>query len=343
LTYAQFLAAVPKVELHCHFPGTVLATTAVELAAKNGVDLPCDDPTELYRYDTIVGFLTALQAVSRTLVTPDDLARVAYEALEQGVRLGNLRYREMFFNPDYLYPQGLTYEEVVNGIGEGIQRAQDEFGVRCNLIAAVSRFHGPEAGVAMVQTVIDHPHPLVIGIGMDDLTPEGEEAPERFVDAFALAHAHGLHTTAHVGEIDSSSAQNVVIALDLLGVERIDHGYRIVEDPAVVERARSIQIHFTTCPGSSAWLYGFSYAEHPIRAMFDAGLNISFNTDDPPFFGTDLGREFVVGAAQMGFTAREVAQVCLNAVEGSWLPEADKATMRVEFREEIAALSARLT
>jgi adenosine deaminase len=320
----------------------VQATTAVELAAKNGVELPADDAADLYRYDTIVGFLTALQAVAKTIVTPEDFARVAYEALEQGVRTGNLRYREMFFNPDYHYPQGATYESIVAGIGAGIARANDEFGVGCKLIAAISRFHGPDAAVALVQTVVDHPHPLVIGVGLDDLTPDGEEAPERFSAAYALAHRHGLRTTAHVAEIDGSSAQDVVTAMDVLGVDRIDHGYRIMEDAVVVAKARDAQIHFTTCPVSSAWLYGFPYATHPIRGMFDSGLHISLNTDDPPFFDTDLGREFTVGAAGMGFTADEVAQVCLNAVDGSWLPDDQKAQLRDEFAREIASLAARL-
>jgi adenosine deaminase len=342
LTYPEFLALVPKAELHCHFAGTVRAATAVELADRNGIDLPTDDPAELYAYPDIVGFLTALQAVSRTLVTGEDFARVAYEALEAGVRTGNLRYREMFFNPDYYYPQGATYEEVVAGITDGIERARREFGVRCNLIAAISRFHGPEAAVELVQAVVDHPHPNVIGIGMDDLTPDGQEAPELFAEAYALAHAHGLPTTAHVAEIDGATAANVTTALEVLGVDRIDHGYRILEDPAVVEMARAAQVHFTTCPGSTVWLYGFDYADHPIRKMFDAGLHLSLNTDDPPFFSTDLESEFVVGAAQMGFTTDEVVQLCLNAVQASWLPVDEKAVLLAEFGRDIGDLLARL-
>ncbi|MCU1457401.1 MAG: adenosine deaminase [Actinomycetia bacterium] len=342
LSYAEFLARVPKVELHCHFPGAVFAATAIELAAKNGTELPTDDPNELYRYTTITGFLTALQAVSKTLVEREDFARVAYETLADGVRTGNLRYREMFFNPDYHSPQGATYETVVEGIGDGIRRAHAEFGVRCNLIAAMSRYHGPDAAVALVETVLAHPHELVIGVGMDDLTPEGKEAPELFVEAYTLANEHGLNTTAHVGEIDGSTAHDVLIALDVLGVDRIDHGYRILGDPTVVKRARDERVHFTTCPHSSVWLYDFTFEEHPIRQMFLQGLRIGLNTDDPPFFDTDLGKEFVVGAARMGFEPEQVAQLCMNAVEGCWLPEPEKDALREEFRRDIDALTARL-
>ncbi len=343
LTYAEFLARVPKVELHCHFPGTVFPATAIELAEKNGVELPSMDPDELYRYDSITDFLAVLQAVSKTLVEPDDFARVAYETLADGVHTGNLRYREMFFNPDYHYPQGLSYDEIVGGIGDGIRRAHGEFGVRCNLIAAISRFHGPEAGVALVETVLAHPHDLVVGIGMDDLTPEGKEAPEIFVDAYALANENGLNVTAHVGEIDGSTPRDVLIALDVLGCDRIDHGYRILGDPEVVRRARDERVHFTTCPHSSVWLYGFTFEEHPIRQMFLQGLRISLNTDDPPFFATDLGKEFVIGAAQMGFAPEHVAQLCLNAVDACWLPEPEKERLREDFCREIDALTARLT
>lgn len=342
ITVAEYLGLLPKVELHCHFPGTIAATTAIELAAKHGLDLPTTDPDELYSYDDIVGFLTVLQAVGATLVDREDFARVAYETLAEGVTKGNLRYREMFFNPDYHTPQGVTYETMVTGMADGIARAFDEFGVRCNLIAAISRFHGPAAAVDMVRTVLDQPHPLVIGIGMDDLTPEGLEAPETFVEAYTLATTNGLRATGHVAEIIGAPADHILVALDVLGCERIDHGYRILEDPAIVERARADQIHFTTCPHSSAWVYGFSFEDHPVKDMVARGLKVSLNSDDPPCFHTDIGREFTIAVPAMGFSTEQAAQFCLDAVEGSWLPDADKTVLRAEFVAEIAALSARL-
>ena len=131
MDYETFLRRVPKVELHCHLEGTVRASTAADQARKHGVQLPTDDVDKLYEYDTIYDFLKIYGLVTTTLVDRDDFARVAYETLEDGARLGSLRYREMFFNPTLHTKRGVPYATVVDGLVDGIRAAESDHGVRC--------------------------------------------------------------------------------------------------------------------------------------------------------------------------------------------------------------------
>ena len=224
--YEEFLRRVPKVELHCHFEGTVRPGTFADLASKHGVALPTDDVDRLYDYDSIYEFLKIFAMVSSTLIDQEDFARAAYESIEDGVTLGNLRYREMFFNPTLHTKRGVPYKTVVDGLVDGIQAAEKDFGVPCRLIADVYRQDSPAEAREMVEQVLEHRRDELIGLGMDGA--EAPDPPEQFVDAYRLAGSGGLRLTAHACE--DAPAQNIATCLDVLGCERIDHGYHILGD-----------------------------------------------------------------------------------------------------------------
>ena len=193
MNYADFLRRVPKAELHCHFEGTVRPRTFADLASKHAISLPTEDADRLYDYDSIYEFLKIFAMVSSTLIDQEDFARAAYESIEDGVKLGNLRYREMFFNPTLHTRRGIPYETVVNGLVDGIQAAGIDFGVRCALIADVYRQDTPEMAREMVEQVLEHRRDEVIGLGMDGA--EAPDPPEKFVDAYRLAKQGGLRLT----------------------------------------------------------------------------------------------------------------------------------------------------
>ncbi len=245
MDYQEYLRRVPKVELHCHFEGTVRAATFAGLARKHGVELPAQDVDKLYDYESIYEFLTIFGMVSSTLRDREDFARAAFESLEDGVKLGNLRYREMFFNPTRHTRRGIPYATIVDGLVDGIHRAEEELGVGCRLIADVYRQDAPQTAADMVRDVLGHRPDELIGRGMDGA--EAPDPPEKFVEAYRLARDGGLRVTAHACE--DAPAKNVTTCLDLLGRERIDHGYHVLGDPAVVERTRDEGILFTVCPG----------------------------------------------------------------------------------------------
>jgi adenosine deaminase len=340
VNYDEYLRKVPKVELHCHFEGTVRPQTFADLAKKHGVELPTEDADKLYDYDSIYEFLKIFAMVSSTLRDQEDFARTAYESIEDGVELGNLKYREMFFNPTLHTRRGVPYRTVVDGLVDGIQQAERELGVKCRLIADVYRQDPPEMAREMVEQVLEHRRDEVIGLGMDGA--EAPDPPEKFVDAYRLAKEGGLRLTAHACE--DAPAKNIETCLDVLGVERIDHGYHVLGDPQLVARTRDEGITYTVCPTATAVCYfdPDDLTKHPIRQMADEGLKIMINSDDPPMFHTDIGKEYVgmVQAAEWG--PERVREFVMNGIDGSWASDDEKRSLRDTFTRELEELDAQL-
>jgi adenosine deaminase len=339
LEYAEYLRRVPKVELHCHVEGTLRPATVVDLAQRHDIALPTSKVDEIYAYDTIYEFLEIFRLVNSTVIERDDFARVAYESIEDGVKLGNLKYREMFFNPTLHTTRGVAMATIIDGLVDGCAAAETDFGVRCRLIADVYRQDPPAMALQMTEEVIAHRRPEVIGLGMD--AAEAPDPPEQFVESFALAGRAGLHRTSHSAE--DGPAANITTCLDRLGCERIDHGYHILEDPAVVARCRDQGVFFTCCPTSTAVVYGWpDLTTHPITGMIAQGLNVMLNSDDPTMFQTDIGKEYVDFCGQNHYGPDVVRQLVLNGVEATWLDAADKAAMGKTFAAELDALEAEL-
>jgi adenosine deaminase len=340
VNYDEFLRRVPKIELHCHFEGTVRPATFAELARKHDVALPTDDVDKLYDYDSIYEFLKIFGMVSSTLIDREDFARAAYESLEDGVKLGNLKYREMFFNPTLHTSRGVPYPTVVDGLVDGIRAAEQDLGVGCRLIADVYRQDPLAVAVEMVEAVLAHRPDELIGLGMDGA--EAPDPPEKFQEAYKLARNGGLRLTAHACE--DAPAQNITTCLDVLGCERIDHGYHILGDENVVERCRDQGITFTVCPTATAVCYfdPDDYTTHPIRDMVSKGLKVMINSDDPTMFHTDIGSEYVRMTEAAGWEPAKVREFVLNGIDGSWLDDSEKTRRRREFTEELDDLEAQL-
>jgi adenosine deaminase len=339
MDYAEYLRRLPKVELHCHVEGTLRPATVVELADKHGVALPTHDVHHIYDYSTIYEFLEIFRLVNSTVIDREDFARVAYESLEDGVQLGNLKYREMFFNPTLHTTRGVPMATIIDGLIDGMRAAEADYGVRSALIADVYRQDPVPMAMQMVEEVIEHRRDELIGLGMD--AAEAPDPPEQFVECFALAGNAGLHRTSHASE--DGPAANITTCLDLLGCERIDHGYHILQDEAVVERCRDDGIHFTCCPTSTSVVYGWpDLTTHPINAMLAAGLLLHLNSDDPTMFHTDIGKEYVDFVGQNEYPPDVAKQMVLNGVDASWLDASDKASLRAGMEAEIAVLDAAL-
>jgi adenosine deaminase len=333
--------AIPKVELHCHVEGTVRAATVLELARKAGRPLPVEDPAELYRYTSLDTFLAIFWLVQETLVEPADWERIAYESLVDAVPHG-LRYRETFFTPARHLAAGHDLAGIVDGLSAGIAAAEADTGIRCALIADMDRAYGPVAGLELVEELVSLRRSgraqRVIGVGMDS-TELGVDLAT-FKPAFDEARDAGFRLTGHAGEAVGSGPQNICVALDVLGVERIDHGVAIMEDPELVRRVAGERIPLTVCPNSNIIIANRfpSLEDHPFRAMREAGLLATINTDDPGMTDLDLGKEYRTVAAAQGLSFDEIAAVALDGVEACWLDEADKRALRAEFEATLAEL-----
>jgi adenosine deaminase len=331
--------ALPKVELHCHVEGAIRPSTVVELAAKNGVALPTDDPTDLYRYDSLDSFLDIFWLVQSLLADADDWERAAYESLIDAVPHG-LRYREMFFTPARHLAAGQELRDIVAGLTRGVMRAEAETGVRAALICDIDRAFGPAAALELVEMAVDLRRDglaeRVIGIGMDS-TEKGVDL-RTFADAYRLAGRAGFHRTAHAGE--DAGPQNIAVALGALRAERIDHGLAILKDPELAQRVAGWRVPLTVCPNSNVVIANRypTLAEHPFRRMRQAGLLATLNTDDPAMTDLDLGREYRSVAEAQGMSWDEMVAVSLDGVEASWLDGGEKRTLRAAFEREIAAI-----
>ncbi|MDX2376053.1 hypothetical protein M4I32_04480 [Microbacterium sp. LRZ72] len=343
LSYADYLQLLPKTELHCHFTSIMSAELFVELADKHGVSLPTTDPERLFDYRDLRDFLTAFSLAHDVLREPEDFVAVALDGVRIGVETGNLRYREYFINPQYFAARGMTYRDVLDPVIAGLEQAEAEYGVGFRIVVGINRGDSAASALELVADMAAHRHPRVVGLGMDDLTPDGREAPALFADAYALARREGFLLSAHVGETDRSEADSVRVAMHDLRVDRIDHGYRVLDDPDLVAEARESGIAFTATPISTTICSGWHLdPAHRIRGMIDAGLNVTVSTDDAMFFRTDIGREYREGLVALGVDAAGAKRIALAGVDAAFCDDDEKARLRAHFRAQFAALDALL-
>jgi adenosine deaminase len=341
ITMTEFLAKLPKMELHIHLEGAILPGTAWELAARNGVALPpCERVEDLYAYDNLKDFLDIYTAVSRSVVSADDYRRITYEMLESCAANG-ARYVEFFFSPQVQLPHGVRFDTMLSGIVAGMDEALADFSIDSRIIPGVNRELGPAAGEELLDMILAHREERLIGIGLDFL--EAPFPPEPYAALFARARKAGLKVTAHAGE--SGPAAHIAGSIDALGVRRIDHGYHVVTDPDLMQRCKDLDILFTVCPSTAAvtspW-HDLASPDHAIRQMADAGLKLMINSDDPPMFGTDLGGEYRKAADLLRFTPAEFRRAALDSIDGSWLDDGEKAEMKAAWSIEIDGLIAAL-
>lgn len=205
------------------------------------------------------------------------------------------------------------------------------------MIKGIDRSKTGDEALAQVRQVVDNPHEYVAGIGLDNLETAGP--PERFADAYRLAGEAGLGRTAHSSE-HSPSAQNTITCLDLLGCDRIDHGYYVLEDPEVIARVRDEEVVFTVGSTTSrrSWR---PWRRASIRAMLDEGLSIIPCSDDPGMFPTTLSNEYTILNEQIGASQAQMSAMALRAVDACWLPDSEKAALRTEVAAALVTLDVR--
>ena len=338
---SDYLDAVPKVELHLHIAGAIRASTLAELAPRNGLQLP--RPADaMYPFTTFYEFLDILRLCALSLRHPADFARVAYECVEDLHRHGGVRHTEVFFNPHYFTPNGATYPEIVDGLIEGLARARQDFGVSSLLIACIDRSTClPSEALQMLDWMAAHPRAEVVGVGLDGAERAGP--PLLWVEAWRQAGRAGYRRTAHVCEDNQTLFEGPPAHFsqcrDALGCDRLDHGYNILADPAVVTRAAAEQVHFTMACWSGT-VPNRAPRRARIKAMFDAGLNISLGTDDPTIFGTTIGHCWRTVFEGCGWGKAEARRLSLAGLEASWLPAAEKVALRQDFVAGLDALDA---
>jgi adenosine deaminase len=323
------VAALPKVELHLHVEGTLEPELIFALAAKHGLELPHESLEDLrsrYDFGDLQSFLDLYYANLHVLRTAEDFAELAHAYLRRAAA-GGVRHAEMFFDPQAHLVRGVSLEAVVDGLAAGCRRGEESTGTSAAMIACFLRDRSGEEALEVLEQLVAADAPI-IGIGLD--SAEVGNPASKFTAVYARAAELGLHRVAHAGE--EGGPEYVVDALDLLRVERVDHGVRSVEDPALLDRLASERIPLTVCPLSNVRLQGVpSLAEHPLPELLAAGVLVTINSDDPAYFGGYVEDNYVAVAETFGLTDDDLAQLARSSVEASFLPIARKAELHREI------------
>jgi adenosine deaminase len=313
---------LPTAELHLHLEGTLEPELAFALAGRNGTRLRHPDLAALrqaYAFADLQSFLDLYYELTAVLQQPQDFADLADAYFARAAAQG-VRHAEVFVDPQAHTSRGVPLEVVMEGLGEAFRTAEEKHGLTARIIACFLRDRGPEEAEALLPRLLPY-RDLVIGVGLD--SAEVGWPPEPFARVYARAADEGLHRVAHAGE--EGPPAYVWSALDRLGVERVDHGIRSLEDPSLVARLREEQVPLTVCPLSNVALRCVDrIADHPLRRMLDAGLAATVNSDDPAYFGGYLHDNMTAVTRGLGLSPEQRRRLAENSFRASFLPDADK-------------------
>jgi aminodeoxyfutalosine deaminase len=281
----------PKIELHVHLEGTVRPATLLEIARRNDVSLPADSVeglTDLYRFRDFAHFIEIWVMTSAALRTPDDFRQVVVDYAREAAGHG-AAYIEGIFSPAEPAIRGVAWDAIFEGYCDGAQEAREQHGVEVRLTPDIPRGFPLEAAEVTARNAVKYRERGVVGLGLGGL--EAEFPPEPYADAFALAREGGIGSVPHAGEV--AGIPSIQGALEALRADRIRHGIRAVEDPAMVRELVGRGVVLDVCPISNLRTGAVrSLEEHPLPQLVGAGVSCSLSTDDPAMFETDLGREY---------------------------------------------------
>lgn len=320
---------LPKAELHLHIEGTLEPELAFALAERNGVELPYATQDELraaYSFTDLQDFLNLYYALMAVLRTEDDFADLAdaylARAREQGVR-----HAEIFFDPQAHTARGVDIGTVIRGLSRALDAAPRAYGITTRLIMCFLRDESAESALATFESARPYLD-RITAVGLD--SAEVGHPPSKFREVYALAREAGLKCVAHAGE--EGPPAYVWEALDILGVDRVDHGVRCLEDDALVARLVADQVPLTVCPLSNVRLRVVDHlADHPLPAMLDAGLLVTVNSDDPSYFGGYAEDNFTAVRDALGLDRAALRTLARNSFRASFLDEETRAAYLKEL------------
>ena len=325
---SPFIQCLPKAELHLHIEGTLEPVLMFELAARNNVTIPFRSPAEAgksHRFSNLDQFLDVYYRSMSVLRTERDFSDLTRAYLERAASQG-VRHAEIFFDPQAHTGRGVGFAAVVNGISEGLRCGEERHSITSRLIMCFLRHLDEDDAAATLERALPFLD-LIHGVGLD--STEAGNPPGKFARVFAKARSEGLRCVAHAGE--EGPPQYVREAVETLGVERIDHGCRILEDQELTREVAGRSIPLTVCPLSNVRLGVVkSLEEHPLWEMLDAGLTVTLNSDDPAFFGGYVGENYQAVQECLGIDDLTLGELARNSFRASFLDDETKARLLAE-------------
>jgi len=331
-----FIAKLPKAELHVHIEGTLEPEMMFALAARNKVSLPfrsVEDARSAYRFENLQGFLDLYYQGMSVLRTEEDFYDLAFAYLEKA-HAQAVVHAEIFFDPQAHVAQGVPFRVVLGGIRRALTDAYDRFGLSTRLIACFLRHLDQQKALDIYKDILRYAD-WIAGVGLD--SSELGHPPRKFKDVFDRARSDGFRLMAHAGE--EGPPEYVKEALDILRVDRIDHGNRSLDDAALVARLAREGIALTVCPLSNLKLGVVKdIARHPLATMIERGLVVTVNSDDPAYFGGYINENFRAVRNSLGLSAEMLGALARNSIRASFLPDAQKARLLARLDAYVRAL-----
>jgi adenosine deaminase len=319
---------LPKAELHVHLEGTAPPELVQRIAARNGVPIPEGmlGHDGRFEYTDFLHFLRTYDLAASVIRTGEDYRDIVYEYLCSCARGGAI-YVELTASPDHAALVGLSDQEHLDGIAEGIDDARGDTGIEGRILISAVRNFGVERALRIAEYTASRPHPYVVGFSM-----AGDEAgfpAGDFAGAYAIVADAGVGCTVHAGEW--AGADSVRAALEL-PVTRISHGVRAIEEPALVDELAARQIVLECAPTSNVVLGIYpSYEEHPLRRLRDAGVRLTLGSDDPPYFGASIAGEYEVCQERMGFSEDELRAITRTAIDAAFCDDELRTALRARL------------
>lgn len=332
----MLIASLPKCELHIHIEGSLEPELMFALARRNGIRLPyasVEEVHQAYRFSNLQDFLDIYYRGMSVLITEQDFYDLAWAYLVRA-QADNVRHVEMFFDPQGHTARGIAFSTVIDGLHRAIVDAEQKLGVRASLIMCFLR-HLDEADA---EKTLDAALPFrqrIVGVGLD--SSEAGHPPGKFKNVFRRAHDAGFFLTAHAGE--EGPPGYIWEALDILGVARIDHGIRCMEDHALVGRLAHERTALTVCPLSNLRLRVVDdLAKHPLKRMLDKGLMVSVNSDDPAYFGGYVNQNYRAVSDALGLNRDEIAALVRNGIDASLMAAPEKTRAHTQVDRVLASV-----
>jgi adenosine deaminase len=319
-----FIKGLPKAELHVHLEGTV-GPRALKIAARNRIDYPyktVKDVNEALnnREFGLESFLNLHYLLISVIKTRQDFYEITYEFL-RNCRKNNVVYVEIKFDPQPHTERGISFDEIIKGIDQGRKNGYRDFGVEANLIMCINRERTLVSSWEILEQAYPYRH-LITRLGLDSY--EKDNPPSKYKEVYERAREQGYRVTAHCDVDQENSVKHIWECIELLKTDRIDHGVNCIEDPELVKELIKRGITLTVCPTWRSPYLGPRDLER-IRKMYDHGLKVTLNSDDPAEFKSGYMNKLLMGAVKgSGYTKEDLLRLMKNAFEGSWLPQESK-------------------
>ena len=326
---ADFIAGIPKAELHLHIEGTLEPELMIVIGKRNGVSLPYPDAAaaeQAYNFSDLQSFLDIYYRATAALITEEDFYDLTIAYLKKAASQ-NVRHAEIFFDPQSHTSRGITFETLIRGIERALMEANRSLNMSTKLIMCILRHLSEKEGFEIFEKALVWKH-WIAGIGLD--SSERGNPAEKFRNLFERAHHEGFLAVAHAGE--EGSAASVRQTLDALHVTRIDHGVHCMDDAVLVAELAEQQIPLTVCPLSNVRLNVFeSMRQHNLKAMLQKGLLVTVNSDDPAYFGGYVNENYIEAAKALQLDRNDIIQLAKNSFTASSLSKIHKQLYLTEI------------